>query len=55
MQEAIIMVTHDIRMVKECDAVYKMKDGVLTPKGRLALAKSEPVREILSFPLKCML
>jgi len=29
-KKAIVMVTHDIRMVKECDAVYKMKDGVLT-------------------------
>ena len=29
-KKAIVMVTHDIRMVKDCDAVYKMKDGVLT-------------------------
>ena len=28
--KAIIMVTHDIRMIEQCDHVYRMKDGVLT-------------------------
>lgn len=28
----VIMVTHDLRMLKECDRVLEMKDGVLTEK-----------------------
>lgn len=28
--KAIIMVTHDTRMIEQCDHVYRMKDGVLT-------------------------
>ncbi|GGE28729.1 ABC transporter ATP-binding protein [Streptococcus himalayensis] len=28
--KSIIMVTHDHRMIEECDKVYEMKDGVLT-------------------------
>lgn len=28
--KAIIMVTHDKRMVSECDSIYEMQDGVLT-------------------------
>ncbi|MGT2715061.1 ABC transporter ATP-binding protein [Streptococcus respiraculi] len=28
--KAIIMVTHDHRMIEQCDKVYEMKDGVLT-------------------------
>lgn len=28
--KSIIMVTHDYRMIKQCDKVYEMKDGVLT-------------------------
>lgn len=33
-QKAIVMVTHDLRMVEQCDAVYQMKDGVLQEKTR---------------------
>lgn len=29
-QKAIIMVTHDQRMIEACDKVYEMKDGILT-------------------------
>lgn len=29
-QKAIIMVTHDQRMITACDKVYEMKDGILT-------------------------
>lgn len=29
-QKAVIMVTHDQRMIEHCDSVYEMKDGVLT-------------------------
>ena len=28
--KSIIMVTHDNRMIKKCDHVYRMKDGILT-------------------------
>lgn len=31
-KKSIIMVTHDFRMVEKCDAVYEMKDGILTRK-----------------------
>lgn len=31
-KKSIIMVTHDVRMVEKCDAVYEMKDGILTRK-----------------------
>lgn len=29
-KKSIIMVTHDNRMIKKCDHVYRMKDGILT-------------------------
>lgn len=29
-QKAVIMVTHDKRMIDRCDSVYEMRDGVLT-------------------------
>lgn len=29
--KAIIMVTHDKRMITHCDKVYEMQDGVLKP------------------------
>ncbi|MGZ7192241.1 hemin ABC transporter ATP-binding protein, partial [Streptococcus pyogenes] len=32
-KKAIIMVTHDIRMVEKCDKVYEMRDGILTQKS----------------------
>ena len=32
-QKATIMVTHDERLIKYCDAVYEMHDGVLTKQG----------------------
>ena len=28
----VVMVTHDIRMLKECDRILEMKDGTLTEK-----------------------
>ena len=31
-QTTIIMVTHDVRMLDECDRVFEMKDGVLEEK-----------------------
>ncbi|MGT2910465.1 ABC transporter ATP-binding protein [Streptococcus cameli] len=31
-QKAIVMVTHDLRMIENCDKVYEMKDGVLSQK-----------------------
>lgn len=30
MQTTVVMVTHDVRMLKECDAVYEMVDGSLS-------------------------
>jgi putative ABC transport system ATP-binding protein len=30
--KAIIMVTHDLRLVDYCDKVYLMQDGILTEK-----------------------
>ncbi|MET3559098.1 putative ABC transport system ATP-binding protein [Streptococcus rupicaprae] len=31
-QKAIVMVTHDLRMIEGCDRVYEMKDGLLSQK-----------------------
>lgn len=32
--KAIIMVTHDVRLVELCDKVYEMKDGILSIKNK---------------------
>ena len=38
-EKAIIMVTHDLRLVDYCDKVYLMNDGVLTEKKKQEIEK----------------
>ena len=38
-QKAIIMVTHDLRLVDYCDKVYLMNDGVLSEKDKAKIDK----------------